>query len=169
VGIYGIIDINRWGDELVANARTEDGFSFVQDRDRYYYYAKLDDYGEFTASDFKVGIDDPVANGIVRGLERSPERKAQIQAARERFESGDADVAGKLVAIQTAPPANVTIGIILVEFSDIKGSSSYNESDFEDMFFSTSYTAQRYKCGFPLEENASFVPVFSIYRDISAS
>ncbi len=24
------------------------------------------------------------------------------------------------------------------------------------------YTAQRYKCGFPLEENASFVPVFSI-------
>ena len=44
-----------------------------------------------------------------------------------------AGVAGKATAAQTAPPLDITIGIILVEFADVKG-SSYTESDFEDMF-----------------------------------
>lgn len=44
-------------------------------------------------------------------------------------------------ALQAAgqPPSEITIAIILVEFSDVK-LHSYTESDWDDMFLDTSYT-----------------------------
>ncbi len=116
----------EWGDELSSNGRTEDGYAFVWNRtDGYYYYAKLDSLGEFTSSGYKVGVDNPVANGIVKGLERSSERKAAIRASREQFladstwTDSTGTAAGKVTAAQVAPPPTITIGIILVEFDDV--------------------------------------------------
>jgi hypothetical protein len=48
-----------WGDEFFFWAETEDGYRFIQSGDGWYYYAQLDENGEFTATEFKVGIDEP--------------------------------------------------------------------------------------------------------------
>lgn len=113
----------EWGDEFAMNSLTADGFVFwTNSDDGYYCYAVLDQEGEYTASRFRVGIDAPTAAGIPKGLQRSAERKAAIERKRvewsRQYDTGGKP-AGKSAAILTTPPANVTLGIILVEFSDV--------------------------------------------------
>ena len=129
----------EWSEGYVVTRETEDGFKFLQDNDRYYYYAELHQRGDFSPTQLKVGIDDPVRNNLSKNLDRSADREAEINDALTRSRNPfAAGVAGKATAAQTAPPLDITIGIILVEFADVKG-SSYTESDFEDMFFGSSY------------------------------
>ena len=67
-----------------------DGYAFVlNEADSYLYYAELDDEGDFRPSEAKVGIDDPLGNGIQKNLQRSAACRAKIQA--ERIAHGDAD------------------------------------------------------------------------------
>ena len=134
----------QWGDAVEANSITDDGYAYIQEADAYYYYVELDDAGEFAATKYRVGIDDPKERGIPKGLNRSAERKAQISAARDRLKYGDRAVAGKAAAVLVAPPDEVTFALILVEFSDVKGGTlgkepNYTCSDYNTMFFGTSY------------------------------
>ena len=71
------------------HSRTQDGYEFVRARDGWYYYAELDACGDFASSGFSVGLDDPEENGIPKGLEWPPERRAQLQAAGEASRTGE--------------------------------------------------------------------------------
>ena len=60
-----------------------DGYVVVYSSDGWYYYAELDARGEYEASSYKVGIDDPAEIGIPKNLQRqrSAVRQAEIDAA----------------------------------------------------------------------------------------
>ena len=124
---------------------TEDGYEFVERLDRYYTYAKLDKRGDFAPRELRVGIDDPEKNAVVKGLRRSSQRRRELQESLELSESDGTRAAGKRAAAQ-ALPSTITMGIVLLEFNDIKG-SSYTEDDYEDMFFSSNYTGTSHPDG----------------------
>ena len=136
----------QWSEGYAVNSRTEDGFEFIKDPGGHYYYARLGAQGDFVSSGVKVGIDDPYAHGIPKGLMRTAPRRAEIQDAFQRSANGNRKAAGKLATTQVAPPSTITLGIVLVEFSDIKG-SSYAETDYESMFFGSSYTGNSHPDG----------------------
>ncbi len=65
-----------WGDKFFHFMETQDGYRIVQDFDGWYYYAILDEHGEFAPSDKYVGIDNPLTESYK--LDRSPQQKAEI-------------------------------------------------------------------------------------------
>jgi hypothetical protein len=72
-----------WGDEFFYWAETESGYRFVQSGDGWYYYATLDQNGEFTKTIYKVGIDSPPASSYQ--LERTQARIDEINQQIEEF------------------------------------------------------------------------------------
>jgi hypothetical protein len=48
-----------WGDEFIYWMETEDGYRFVQTFDGWFYYATLDENGEYAPTEYKVSIDTP--------------------------------------------------------------------------------------------------------------
>ena len=72
-----------WGDEFGGNRETADGYAFVYGSDGWAYYAELDARGEYEASPYKVGVDDPAEIGIPKHLQpqRSAVRQAELDAA----------------------------------------------------------------------------------------
>jgi len=48
-----------WGDEFIYWAETQNGYRFVQSLDGWYYYATLDQNGEYAPTIYKVGIVSP--------------------------------------------------------------------------------------------------------------
>ncbi len=72
-----------WGDEFENRMETENGYRICKAIDGYYYYAVLDEFGEYKPSDNKVSIDQPLAESLQ--LERSVERKAEIYAEIDTF------------------------------------------------------------------------------------
>jgi len=72
-----------WGDEFFHWTETEAGYRFVQSGDGWYYYAALDESGEFTKTIYKVGIDSPPASSYL--LERTQARIEEINQQIEEF------------------------------------------------------------------------------------
>ena len=69
----------EWGDEFGMKYETYDGYRYVYNfKTKSYHFAKLNERGGYTSSPWKVGIDNPISNGIVKYLERSPERQAEM-------------------------------------------------------------------------------------------
>jgi hypothetical protein len=135
-----------WGDEFIYWAETEDGYRFVQSFDGWYYYATLNEHGEYISTVYKVGIDFPLAYSYQ--LERSQARLEEIQRRIQEFgeaverskewyaqKQAEADAQGQ-------PSVNLSIGIILIEFPDFPHFSGpnrpngYFKTDFENMMFS---------------------------------
>ena len=73
-----ILHYVQYGDKTFV-----DGYVVVYGSDGWWYYAELDVRGEYEASPYKVGIDDPAEIGIPRDLQRqrSGARQAEIDAA----------------------------------------------------------------------------------------
>ncbi len=68
-----------WGEEFKFYMETDNGYRFIKNYpDGYYYYAVLDENGEFAASEYKVGIDQPLAESYQ--LDRSASRESEIDA-----------------------------------------------------------------------------------------
>ncbi len=160
----GVTFVGReWGDEFEFNSETEDGYKYKRDVvDGYFYYAELDSRGEFHKSGFKVEIDDPVENGIEKHLKRSSQRKKEIEAEKRRRGFLPTIGAAKVSKTLGAPP-EVTQGIVLVEFTDVKhrtSPSAYTKVQFEDMLFSTNYTSHP-------DGETVFGSVWAYYDDMS--
>ena len=68
-------EAHRFGDKTFV-----DGYVVVYGSDSWWYYAELDARGEYEASPYKVGIDDPAEIGIPKNLRRSAVREAEIDA-----------------------------------------------------------------------------------------
>ncbi len=135
-----------WGDEFIWWAETENGYRFIQSGDGWYYYATLDQNGEYAPTNYKVGIDTPPISSYQ--LERSQARIDEIKQRIEEF--GEAvERAGEWYAQKQAEaeaheqPVTLKVGVILIEFQDVKHYENetnrpdgYLTADFEDMMFS---------------------------------
>jgi len=77
-----------WGDEFIWWAETEDGYRFIESGDGWYYYATLNQSGEYTPTNYKVGIDTPPASSyqLERTQARLDEIKEQIEQFNEQIE-----------------------------------------------------------------------------------
>ena len=138
-----------WGDEFFYWAETEDGYRFVQSGDGWYYYATLDQNGEYAPTNYKVGIDTPPISSYQ--LERSQARLDEIKQRIEEF--GEAvERAGEWYAQKQAEahehPVILRVGVILIEFQDVKHYKTdpqgnrpdgYYAADFDSMMFSYNY------------------------------
>ena len=65
-----------WGDEFIYWMETENGYRFVESYEGWYYYATLDQNGEYAPTNYKVGINPPPASSYK--LERSQARLNEI-------------------------------------------------------------------------------------------
>ena len=145
----GVDFIGRmWGDEFIWWAETEDGYRFIESGDGWYYYAALDQSGEYTPSNYKVGIDTPPASSyqLERTQARLDEIKEQIEQFNEQIELNRQWFAQKQ-AQASGQPVTLKIGIILIEFTDTthyktdslgNRPDGYFSSDFDSMMFSYS-------------------------------
>ncbi|MBD3338729.1 MAG: hypothetical protein GF353_06460, partial [Candidatus Lokiarchaeota archaeon] len=136
------------GDEYKYQYITKELYPFVKNYSNdYYYYAKDATNRRYLFSDQKVGIDEPVGIPknlfILTDLEPPPPESKQKK-----------DFLQKTTAI------TYTIKIVLVQFTDISGGSSYippynsfTISDFEDMFSSSTYCTDDYGARSPDNEN----------------
>jgi M6 family metalloprotease-like protein len=132
-----------WGDEFIWWAETKDGYRFVETFDGWYYYATLDENGEYAPTENKVGIDEPPSESYQ--LERTQSRlediaeeiqqfNEQIEINRQWFEQLQDQAQGQAVTLK--------VGIILIEFTDTTHFTAsyrpegYTNADFEDMLFS---------------------------------
>jgi M6 family metalloprotease-like protein len=139
-----------WGDEFFWWAETEEGYRFVQSGDGWYYYATLDEYGEFTKTTYKVGIDSPPASSyqLERTQARIDEINQQIEEFNEQIELNRQWFAEKQAEAQSQP-VTLKVGIILIEFKDVKHyrdtilptirPDGYLTADFDSMMFSYNY------------------------------
>jgi M6 family metalloprotease-like protein len=139
-----------WGDEFFYWAETEDGYRFVQSGDEWYYYAQLDEYGEFTATEYKVGIDEPPSESyqLERTQARIDDINQQIEDFIEQVELNRQWFAQKQAEAQ-GQPVTLKVGLILIEFQDVKHyrdtipptvrPDGYTTADFDSMMFSHNY------------------------------
>ncbi|MBE0572623.1 MAG: hypothetical protein IH618_13855 [Ignavibacteriaceae bacterium] len=138
-----------WGDEFIWWAETEDGYRFIESGDGWYYYATLNQSGEYTPTNYKVGIDTPPASSyqLERTQARLDEIKEQIEQFNEQIELNRQWFAQKQ-AQASGQPVTLKIGIILIEFTDTthyktdslgNRPDGYFSSDFDSMMFSYNY------------------------------
>ena len=139
-----------WGDEFFDWMETEDGYRFVQSGDGWYYYATLDQYGEFAPTIYKVGIDSPLPSSyqLERTQARIDEINQQIQGFNEQIELNRQWFLQKQAEAQ-GQPVTLKVAIILIEFKDVKHyrdtipptirPDGYITSDFDSMMFSYNY------------------------------
>lgn len=139
-----------WGDEFFWWMETSDGYRIVQGSDNWFYYATLDETGEFAPTQSRVGIDSPPGESYQ--LERSASRIAEIQEqiavanaqteqARQWYEQKQ--------ALNPGAPVVLNIGVILVQFQDVRAyrdtippitrPNGYLKADFDSLLFSQNW------------------------------
>jgi hypothetical protein len=165
-----------WGDEFFSWAETEDGYRFIQSGDGWYYYATLDQYGEFTPTNYKVGIDTPPPSSYQ--LERTQARIDEINQMIEEFLE-EVELNGQWFAQRQAEadthnaPLKLKVGVILIEFQDVKHFDpnefprlgGYLTSDFDSLMFSENHWYEpNPRPGFP-SPHPENEPVFGSFTD----
>lgn len=130
----------HWGDEFLNWMKTEDGYVIVDSPSGWFYYANLDKNGEYTATNFKVGIDKPPA--ISKDLKRSSARINEINNERELFNNYLIEKREALINTKSVTNSTVKLGVVLIDFPTQQHNTSANSGygyfkiDFENMIFS---------------------------------
>lgn len=159
-----------WGDEFIYWMETEDGYRFVETYNGWYYYAALDQNGEYTPTNYKVGIDSPPASAyqLERSQTRLNEIAEEIQQFNEQIEINKQWFAQKKQEAQ-GQPVTLKVGIILIGFTDTlhyqggNRPNGYLTVDFDSMMFSYNYwyaPSQLFESPHPEDEL-----VFGSFRD----
>jgi M6 family metalloprotease-like protein len=140
-----------WGDEFISWAETIEGYSFVETFEGWYYYATLDQNGEYMPTNYKVGIDSPPTSSykLERSQARLDEIRQQIVHFNQQIENNRQWYAQKQAeADADGQPVTLKVGIILIEFTDTtryktppQGNrpNGYFTADFDSMMFSYNY------------------------------
>jgi M6 family metalloprotease-like protein len=135
-----------WGDEFFWWMETEDGYRIVQSSGDWFYYATLDEQGEFAPTSERVGIDDPTAESyqLDRSASRIAEIQQQVAEATEQI-ALNAQWFEDKQAQNPGAPVVLRIGVIFVEFQDFRHYAAgtrpngYLKSDFDSMLFSQNW------------------------------
>ena len=135
-----------WGDEFFSWMETQDGYRVVRGSGGWYYYAMLDAEGDFTATQLRVAVD--VAPAGSYKLERSQEaiatiRNRIVEFSRQIEWRHQYFMEKQAIARTLGQPVRDTLGVILVEFQDVKHfgypSGGYFKATSDSMFFSQNY------------------------------
>lgn len=138
-----------WGDEFIYWMETEGGYRFIETFDGWFYYATLDQTGEYIATSYKVGIDSPPVSSYK--LERSQARLNEIEEEKEQFNeqielNRQWFTQKQAEADANQEPVTLEVGIVLIEFQDVKHFENetnrpdgYLTADFDSMMFSYNY------------------------------
>ncbi|NWG29299.1 MAG: T9SS type A sorting domain-containing protein [Ignavibacteriaceae bacterium] len=135
-----------WGDEFIYWMETEEGYRFVETYEGWYYYATLDHNGEYTATNYKVGIDSPPSSSFK--LERSQSRLNEIAEEIEQFNEQvelNKQWFAQKQAQASGQPVTLKVGVILIGFTDTlhyqggNRPNGYLTADFDSMMFSNNY------------------------------
>ncbi|MDP2366509.1 MAG: hypothetical protein Q8M94_22370, partial [Ignavibacteria bacterium] len=163
-----------WGDEFIYWAETQDGYRFVETFEGWYYYATLDQDGEYAPTNYKVGIDSPPASSyqLERTQTRLNEIREQIERFNEQIELNRLWYAQKQSEADAhEQPVTLKVGVILIEFQDVKHyrdtippsirPDGYLTTDFDSMMFSYNYWLGQVGNQIHPEEEA----IFGSFRD----
>jgi len=105
-----------WGNEFTWEHETADGYSIIDKAaDGYWYYSILNANGDYTASNYKVGIDSPV--GIEKHLRRTDPILSIINAQIDSFNLLCEDQSQEYWSYLSRD--DIYLGVILVEFPDV--------------------------------------------------
>ena len=140
-----------WGDEFSWRFLTDQGYQIIKDQDGYYYYAQLDEKGEFTPTDKKVSINPPPM--VSYQLIRSPSRLAEIDSSRYLFNQQLKQNHQWFMNKMALRDTTLKIGTILVDFTpSVRNpicfenagipplhNTPYEKTDFDNLLFSTEY------------------------------
>lgn len=136
----------KWGDEFFNWFETEEGYAITLDADNWYKYSKLDNTGEYTASN-KI-VDKHKPTGFVKHLKRSIEKintilAEQDEVAEYRLQKYN-NYKGK-GGFGNLPKSNgnntitttqsVKLGVFLVDFQNSQR-EDYDKYFYDDMLFS---------------------------------
>ena len=114
----------------------------VDSPEGWFYYAKLDHRGEYTATDAKVGIDKPPA--ISKDLKRSQSRIDEIEAERNNY-FAQLEILKSSKTMERGTSVTRTLGVVLVDFPTSRKRittyrpNGYFKYEFENMIFSMDY------------------------------
>ncbi len=139
-----VLWVREWGDEFQMNRETKDGYSCDYNHETgYFQYTTRGEDGWLKLSPWKVGIDNPEAHSISKHESVSSSRQREIEERRKGFGRSMQRNSPDIPNGSSAKIASVTgeweIDIVLVQFSDIKGDTTYTKSDFENMLKGSDY------------------------------
>lgn len=123
------------GGPYLFHFENRDGYRFVGNWGSWWYYAKLDKQGDYEASSFRVGIDNPPAYSYQ--LERTQEKIQELQELTDELDTPTPESLQRydqIVAL--ADPDVINIGLVLVKFPDVAVTTT---QDFPDGFPATAY------------------------------
>ena len=132
-----------WGDEFFYWMKTKDGYIIVDSPEGWYYYAILDEKGEFTASKARVGIDPPPQDSYE--LNRTSERIFELNNEKLWAMKQLDKKRKKIINSGRARNTTIKLGVVLIDFPTNRrnrtahDNQGYFKSDFENMIFSTDY------------------------------
>lgn len=120
----------HWGDAFASSYRTSDDYTIVKVFDQgrtYFYYATLDQDGEFASNGKLVGVDSPTQESYK--LERSAERSDFLDSLRQvAFAGADAvadSTRARVIGSSLDEPVVEQIGLLLVQFSNTNYQARY--------------------------------------------
>ncbi len=163
-----------WGDEFFWWMETDQGYRIVLGSDDWYYYASLDESGEFSPTHARVGLDLPPAES--HQLDRSASRisvlNQEIAQFREQIQLNAQWFTDKQnAAMNIGQPMVLKLGVILIEFQDVthynggNRPNGYLKADFDSMFFSQDYWHQPSPTPEDPSPHPENEPVFGSFRD----
>jgi len=127
-----------YGDEFLMRFTTDNNYEVIEGNDGWFYYAVLDENGNFIASDSRVGIYDPPIESYNIQIPQSRlneienlrnEFNIQLQLADEWYRQKRIEANGGTVTLK--------VGVILVDFADsVHLQKIYKRQYFNDMIFS---------------------------------
>lgn len=133
----------QWGDEFFHWFETIDGYQVKMGLDYFYYYAVLDENGQFYPSKSRVGVDQPLAESYK--LDRNEKGIQWINERIEEFNAGIMAQPDRGLGKITGAPTTLNVGVVLVEFSDTlhytndDWENGYLKDHFNDMMFSSNH------------------------------
>jgi len=132
-----------WGDEFFHWFETIDGYQVKMGLDYYYYYALLDENGQFCPSKSRVGIDQPLKESYK--LDRNEIGVQWVNERIEEFNTGITAQGNASLGKISTTPTTLSVGIVLVEFSDTlhymggDWENGYLKEHFDSMLFSSNH------------------------------
>jgi|GEM_PF-2214230 len=166
-----------WGNSVIWEFETESGYTIAQRRSDYYWcYAVLDVEGYYIASNYRVGLDEPI--GIPLHLRRSPTAQAELEAQLEESQANIELAYNEFIALPR-PLQPFRIGVLFYEFNYASDTIPdllhknwqlpdstfirYRASDIYDMFISlNTYKGRRHNMN---KQTAEHEEPFGSIRD----
>ncbi len=132
-----------WGDEFSTQMETNTGYKIIIGSDNYYYYSTLDSTGDYTPSNRKVNIDQPLTESY--HLERSSSWDAILQQRIEAFNT-QLELNYQAYLNKMASGDSVyKIGVVLIDFTPSEKhitqqyQNGYNSYFYDSLIFSRNY------------------------------